>query len=73
MMMAAVQRGSNMANTQLKGRTFNYEGHTYLIVEDNDWEAAELNVKRLDGTRAQTSLPVANVMRCVFPGESDDL
>ena len=61
-----------MANTQLKGRTFNYEGHCYLIVEDNDWDAAELKVKRLDGTRAQTSLPVDNVMRCVFPRETDD-
>jgi hypothetical protein len=62
-----------MANTQLNGRTFNYEGHCYLIVEDNDWEGAELKVKRLDGTRAQTSLPTENVMRCVFPQRPDDL
>jgi hypothetical protein len=61
-----------MANTHLNGRTFNYEGHCYLIVEDNDWDASELKVKRLDGTRTQTSLPVDNVMRCVFPPQVND-
>jgi len=57
-----------MTNTQLQGQVFKREGVNYLVLEDNDWSAATLRVKRIDNSRTISEMSLENILECVFSG-----
>lgn len=42
---------------QLQGAIFKMEGTSYLVLQDNRWDAEEVNVKSIDADRKMTSVP----------------
>jgi hypothetical protein len=54
-----------MTNSQLQGQVFNRDGVNYLVLEDNDWSATTLRVKRIDTSRTISEMALENIIEAV--------
>jgi hypothetical protein len=49
------------ADRQLQGAIFKVDGTSYLVLQDNQWDAEELKVRSIDADRKLTSMPRAKI------------
>jgi len=46
-----------MASRQLQGAIFKYQGTSYMVLPDNQWDSDNLLVKSIDPARKTATLP----------------
>lgn len=50
---------------QLQGAIFKVDGTSYLVLQDNQWDADELKVRTIDAERKLTSMPRAKIKQWI--------
>lgn len=60
-------------HTHLKGRIFNAEGISYLVLPDNSENKERLRVKTLDGRRTVKEMKIEDIVRYIAPRQPEQI